>query len=72
MSLDDPPTINGHPAEIPFGDLPNQVLSLDWAEGMLRELFTTDRARFGRILSTVVTGDRPAKPGRPANKGAES
>lgn len=71
MSLSDPPAdANGHqaPAEIPFGDLPNQVLSLAWAEGMLRELYISDRNRFGRILATIVTGDRPAKPGR---KGAE-
>lgn len=53
---------------IPFGDQPNQTLPAAWAEGMLRELFETDRARFGRILQSYVTGIRAATPGRPASK----
>lgn len=69
----DRPDTNGHretPVEIPFGDLPNQVLRLDWAEMMLRELFATDRQRFGRILASIATGERVAAPGRKP-KGAE-
>jgi hypothetical protein len=62
---------NGHDQaepEIRFGPLPNQVMPASWAEGMLSELFETDRPRFGRLMSSYITGIRAAKPGR---KGAE-
>lgn len=52
--------------EIRFGPLPNQVMPASWAEGMLTELFDTDRPRFGRLMSSYVTGIRAAKPGRKA------
>lgn len=66
---------NGHHAQAPaadiaYGDLPNQRLSPEWAEGVLRELFTTRPELFGACLSAYVTGIRKAAPGRkPAGAG---
>lgn len=41
-----------------FGPLPNQEIPLEWAEGMLSELFESQRARFGKLLTDVVTAER--------------
>lgn len=51
--------------EVPYGDLPNQVLSLVWTEGLMRELFTHHRKVFGDALRAYATGERPGTPGRP-------
>lgn len=73
--MNDPANPNNAPEQtpelrIPFGDQPNQTLPASWAEGMLRELFETDRQRFGRILQSYVTGTRANAPGRkPGNNG---
>lgn len=48
---------------IRFGEEPDQVIPLSWAEGMLADLFLNDPSRFGRLLSGYVTGIRQAARG---------
>lgn len=50
--------------DIPFGDLPSQVFTPEWAEGMLRELFDHHRETFGACLTAYTTGIRRAARGR--------
>ena len=61
---------DGAEPRVAFGDQPNQTMPLSWASGMLRDLFASDRARFGRLLAGYVTGiEQPARGRKPA--GAE-
>lgn len=45
------------PGFMAFGDLPNQVMPLSWAEAMLRRLYSSDRTKFGNYLRDYVTKD---------------
>lgn len=53
---------------IAYGDEPHQTLSPEWAEGLLRELFATNRKVFGNALNAYVTGERKGTPGRKAGQ----
>lgn len=62
---------NGNGGQAPelvirYGDEAHQTLSPAWAEGVLRELFATNRRVFGNALNAYVTGERKGTPGRPA------
>lgn len=69
MNDTDHPAANGQapaPADIPFGDLPNQRFSPLWAEGVLRELFEHHPQTFASCLTAYTTGIRGQRRGRPA------
>jgi hypothetical protein len=52
--------------DIPFGDQPNQAFTPQWAEGILRELFTAHPQTFAACLTAYTTGIRGARRGRPS------
>ena len=49
---------------VPFGDLPNQSVPLDWAEAMLRNWRERDPEGFGYVLAQLATGAPPKAPTR--------
>ena len=44
------PELNGHQPRIPFGDLPNQTMPLEWAEQFIRIVYAEQPGVFRAIL----------------------
>jgi len=58
--------------DVPFGDQPNQAFTPQWAEGILRELFTSHPQVFAACLTAYTTGIRGARRGRPSSEANHS